>query len=145
MLKPFETRPWNVVDHLEKEEDIAAYLDAASEYGGAAFMVVALGDIARAKPMTRFCQRWRIRGLALFGSALRDDFHADSDLDLLVTFEDDASWSLLDHVQMEQELSALLGREVDLVSRRAVEQSANWLLRREILGSASYLYNPSKG
>ena len=66
--------------------------------------------------IAQFCRRWRIRELALFGSALRDDFRADSDLDFLVTFAADADWGLLDHIQMEQELQALLQRDVDLVS-----------------------------
>ncbi len=107
------------------EADIAACLDAASEDGDSALSVAVLGDIARTEYISNFCQRWHIRKLALFGSALRDDFRADSDLDLLVTFDDDAAWSLLDHVQMERELSALLGRDIDLVSRRGVEQSEN--------------------
>ena len=87
-----------------------------------------------------FCQRWRIRELALFGSVLRDDFDGGSDLDILVAFAPDADWSLLDHVQMEQELEVLLGRELDLLSRRAVEQSRNWLRRREILATAKVVY-----
>ena len=88
-----------------------------------------------------FCRRWRIQELALFGSALRDDFHPASDVDLLVTFAPDAEWGLLDHVQMEQELQALLERDVDLVSRRALERSQNWLRRQEILGSARTLFS----
>ncbi len=87
-----------------------------------------------------FCRRWKIRELAVFGSVLRSDFDAESDIDLLATFEDDAAWSLLDHVAMEQELRALLHRNVDLVTRRGVEQSRNWLLRREVLGTATVIY-----
>ena len=87
-----------------------------------------------------FCQRWRITEVALFGSVLREDFDAESDLDILVAFAPDADWSLLDHVQMEQELEALLGRKVDLLSRRSVERSRNWLRRREILDTAEVLY-----
>ncbi len=87
-----------------------------------------------------YCQRWRITEFALFGSALRDDFDAESDLDILVTLAPDADWSLLDHVKMEQELEALLGRKVDLLSRRSVERSHNWLRRREILGTAEVVY-----
>jgi predicted nucleotidyltransferase len=49
------------------------------------------------KEIARFCQRWRIRGLALFGSALRDDFGSESDLDILITFAPDAAWGLFDH------------------------------------------------
>jgi len=87
-----------------------------------------------------FCQRWRIAEFALFGSVLRDDFDAESDLDILVAFAPDADWSLLDHVKMEQELEAVLGRKVDLLSRRSVERSHNWLRRREILDTAEVVY-----
>jgi predicted nucleotidyltransferase len=90
--------------------------------------------------LSDFCRRWRIAELALFGSVLRDDFSAESDLDILVAFAPDADWSLLDHVKMEQELAALLGRKVDLLSRRSVERSQNWLRRREILDTAEVVY-----
>jgi predicted nucleotidyltransferase len=88
-----------------------------------------------------FRQRWKIRELALFGSALRDDFGADSDVDILVTFAGDAEWGLLDHVQMQHELQALLRRNVDLVSKRAVKWSQNWLRRQEILDTAQVLFS----
>jgi predicted nucleotidyltransferase len=90
--------------------------------------------------LSDFCIRWRISEFALFGSVLRDDFDAESDLDILVAFAPDADWSLLDHVQMEQELGALLGRKVDLLSRRSVERSRNWLRRKEILDTAEVVY-----
>jgi predicted nucleotidyltransferase len=92
------------------------------------------------REISHFCQRWRITEFALFGSVLRDDFDAKSDLDFLVAFAPDADWSLLDHVKMEQELEALLGRKVDLLSRRSVERSHNWLRRREILDTAEVVY-----
>ena len=87
-----------------------------------------------------FCGRWKIVGLAAFGSVLRDDFNKDSDVDLLVEFAHDASWSLLDHIRMEEELAGLLQRRVDLVSQRAIEQSRNPIRRRAILNSARTLY-----
>lgn len=87
-----------------------------------------------------FCDRWKVRELSLFGSALRPDFHAESDIDLLVSFHEGAAWSLFDHARMEQELERLLGRAVDLVSRAAVERSGNWIRRREILGTSQPLY-----
>jgi predicted nucleotidyltransferase len=87
-----------------------------------------------------FCQRWKVAELAVFGSALRDDFRPDSDIDLLVTFQPDADWSLLDQSTMEDELSSLLGRKVDLVSRRAIERSENWIRRRAILESAQLVH-----
>ncbi|MFH1137951.1 MAG: nucleotidyltransferase family protein [Pseudomonadota bacterium] len=74
--------------------------------------------------------------LSLFGSALREDFRPDSDIDLLVSFAPDSAWSLLDHARMEQELSDILVRKVDLVTRRAVEGSGNWIRRKSILDSA---------
>ncbi|HUS46058.1 MAG TPA: nucleotidyltransferase family protein [Phycisphaerae bacterium] len=61
-----------------------------------------------------FCWRHRIRKLSVFGSALRGEGGADSDLDLLVEFEPDAIVGLVDLAGMELELSDLLGRRVDL-------------------------------
>jgi len=87
-----------------------------------------------------FCRRWKVRELALFGSALRQDFGPDSDVDLLVAFEPDARWGLFDHFRMERELAEMLGREVDLVTRRSVDASANWIRRREILQTARTIY-----
>jgi predicted nucleotidyltransferase len=87
-----------------------------------------------------FCQRWKIQELALFGSALRDDFGPESDIDLLVSFESEADWSLLEHVQMQLELQELLGRNVDLVSKRALKRSENWIRREEILQTASPIF-----
>ena len=87
-----------------------------------------------------FCRKWQIHELALFGSALRDDFRPDSDLDFLVTFAPGATWGLLDHAVMERELAELTGRSVDLVSKRAIERSHNWIRRRAILESAKVLY-----
>jgi predicted nucleotidyltransferase len=87
-----------------------------------------------------FCRRWHIRELAVFGSALREDFGPHSDLDILVSFEPSVEWGLLDHVSMQQELEALLGRSIDFVSKRAVERSHNWIRRREILDTAQVVY-----
>ena len=86
--------------------------------------------------LEEFCRRWKIAELRVFGSALREDFRPDSDLDLLVTFTPDADPSLLDHVAMEEELSDIVGRKVDLVSQRAIERSSNWIRRKAILDNA---------
>lgn len=61
-----------------------------------------------------FCQHNHIRKLALFGSALRDDFRPDSDVDILVEFEPEARVGLIRLAGMELDLSELLGRKVDL-------------------------------
>lgn len=90
--------------------------------------------------METLCKQWKIKRVALFGSVLRDDFRPDSDIDLLIDFDEDARWSLLDHVAMEEEFSQSLGRKVDLISRRAVEQSQNAIRRNSILSSAELIY-----
>ena len=87
-----------------------------------------------------FCQRWKINKLAIFGSAIREELRPDSDIDLLVTFHSDADWTMFDHFTMEDELTRLLGREVDLISIRAVEENPNPITRREILDSARQIY-----
>ena len=86
------------------------------------------------------CNRWQVLELALFGSVLRDDFGPESDVDVLVSFDPQARHTLLDVVQMQEELSATLGRKVDLVERAAVEQSPNYIRRQAILQSAETIY-----
>ena len=90
--------------------------------------------------IAEFCRRWKITELALFGSVLRDDFRPDSDVDVLVTFAPEAEWSLFDHMTMEEELSSILDRKVDLVSRRGIERSRNWIRRKAILEAAEPFY-----
>jgi uncharacterized protein len=87
-----------------------------------------------------FCRRWKVSELAVFGSALRDDFRPESDVDVLVTFAGGVRWSLLDLVTMQDELSNLWQRPVDLLTRRAVERSHNWIRRKAILESAEVVY-----
>ena len=93
------------------------------------------------KEIAAFCQRWKVSELAIFGSALRTDFRTESDVDLLITFSDKSEWGLFDHVQMQHELQNLFNRKVDLVSRRALAQTQNKLLRDEILNTAKAIYS----
>ena len=88
------------------------------------------------QPLAAFCRRWKIGELAFFGSVLRAEFGPKSDVHVLATFEVDANWSLFDHLHMEEELARLLGRKVDIVDRRVIEKSENWIRRRAILESA---------
>jgi predicted nucleotidyltransferase len=87
-----------------------------------------------------FCRKHRVRRLSVFGSVLREDFRPGSDVDLLVSFEEGARHSLFDLVSMQDELQAILGREVDLVERETVEQSENYIRRRHILENEEPLY-----
>jgi hypothetical protein len=87
------------------------------------------------------CRRHRVAELALFGSALRDDFGAQSDFDFLVRFEPGAERPWMGHFQaLEDDLSALLGRRLDLVDWNAIERSRNWIRREAILSSAQSVF-----
>lgn len=90
--------------------------------------------------LAAFCRTWSIARLELFGSALRDDFDATSDIDVLVTFLPDARISLFTLDRLERDLANLVGRDVDVVERRVIEDSPNWIRRNSILRSAQLLY-----
>ena len=90
--------------------------------------------------ITEFCKKWEIREFSLFGSVLDDSFNSESDIDVLVTFRDEAKHTLFDVVRMENELIEVFGRKVDLVSRRGIESSRNYLRRNAILNSAEAVY-----
>ncbi len=93
-------------------------------------------EVPREK-IAEFCQKWRIKELAIFGSAVRDDFRPDSDVDVLVVFHEDAGWSLFDHIKAEDELKQLFGRDVDLVERRTIR---NPFRRHHILNNHEVIY-----
>lgn len=90
--------------------------------------------------LAAFCRTNGIVRLAVFGSAVRDDFGPESDIDVLVDFERGRRPSLLDIVEIESELSELLGRDVDMLTRASVERSRNYIRRRLILESAEVVY-----
>jgi hypothetical protein len=87
--------------------------------------------------IVEFCRKWRVREFALFGSVLRDDFRPDSDVDVLVSFDPDSGWSLLDVVDMIEELRQIFGRDVDLVEKEAIR---NPFRRHSILTTKEVLY-----
>ncbi len=83
----------------------------------------------------RFCRRWKITEFSFFGSVVREDFRPDSDVDVLVDFAPEAEWSLFDLGEMTEDLRDLFGRDVDLMTRKQVERSENYIRRREVLSS----------
>lgn len=87
-----------------------------------------------------FCERWKIDEILVYGSVARGEDRPDSDIDLLVTFTPDAEWTLLDHVRLEEELSELMGRQVDMQTKRAIQESRNALRREMILSEAEPFY-----
>jgi uncharacterized protein len=90
--------------------------------------------------LAELCRRWGIVELALFGSVLRDDFRGDSDVDVLVTFAPGATRTLFDLVELKEELEAVFGRRVDLLTRDAVRSSRNPFRRAAILETAETVY-----
>lgn len=87
-----------------------------------------------------FCDRWQIIEFALFGSVLRDDFRSDSDIDVMVQFDANAHPTFFDLSNMEDELKTIFHRDVDLVTRKGIESSRNYLRRQAILSSAQVIY-----
>jgi uncharacterized protein len=82
------------------------------------------------------CRRYHVTELSIFGSALRDDFRPDSDLDFLVSFEEDAPVGLFEYVELQLALSDLLGRKVDLVSKDGLKP----LIRDDVIASSRIVY-----
>lgn len=86
--------------------------------------------------ISEFCKRYPIRELAVFGSALREDFGDESDIDLLVEFEPDASVGMLTLAKMQRELSQIVHRRVDLVPKSGLKP----LIRDDVLNNAHAIY-----
>lgn len=84
-----------------------------------------------------FCRKWRVRELSVFGSVLTEDFRSDSDVDVLVVYENGARRDLWDHLHAEEELTAILGRKADLVEKKAVR---NPFRRHHILTNREIVY-----
>ena len=90
--------------------------------------------------LDEFCQQHKITELSVFGSILREDFNLDSDIDLLVKFDPNAHISLMDMIKIENKFKILLKRNIDLVSKKAIENSKNWIRRQNILNNSEIIY-----
>jgi len=86
-----------------------------------------------------FCRKWKIREFSLFGSVLREDFRPDSDVDVLISFAEDADWSLYEWVDMIDELKVIFDRDVDLVEKEGLR---NPFRRYAILTTREVIYAP---
>lgn len=95
-----------------------------------------------AEALRRFCREHGISKLELFGSALREDSRPDSDVDLLCTLTPgkDQRCGLLEWVNLGFQLAEIFGRQVDLVSRWAIERSRNRYRREAIRSTAEPIY-----
>jgi uncharacterized protein len=99
-------------------------------------MIIAPGIVLPDAEIADICRRYEVRELSIFGSVLRGEIGPKSDIDLLVDFLPDAEISLFRHAAAQRELSELLGRKVDLVSKRALRP----VLRDEVLSQAQLVY-----
>ena len=84
-----------------------------------------------------FCKRWRIREFSLFGSVLREDFRPDSDVDVLVSFEENPGVGVWDLSEMVEELESMFGRKVDLTTKEGLR---NPYRRHSILTTREIIY-----
>jgi predicted nucleotidyltransferase len=89
------------------------------------------------KKIAAFCHKWKISEMSLFGSVLSEDFRPDSDIDVLVSFKDDAGWGLFDLVDMRDELEGIFLRKVDLVEKEALR---NPFRQQRILSGKKVIY-----
>ena len=93
------------------------------------------------KEVETFCHKWLIKQMAIFGSAVRDDFDPNtSDIDILIEFLPEASWGF-EIATIKQELEDIFKRPIDLVSKKAVERSKNPYRKKEILDSSKVIYD----
>ena len=90
--------------------------------------------------LREFCHRWQITELALFGSVLRSDFSLESDVDFLVTYSPDKHREPWGYYPEQEEMEQLLGRKVDWITRKSVEEARNPLFRSAALESAEVIY-----
>lgn len=128
----------NDYPYLEAED-----IEAAVEFGKSHPTIAdRLSELVPADRIADFARRWKITEVSLFGSVLRDDFDADSDVDVLVSFDPAATWSLWDLTTMEDELAAIIGRKVDLVEKEGLR---NPFRRQYILSGRKVIYARSQG
>ena len=91
--------------------------------------------------LAEVCRKWGIGSVALFGSALRDDFTPQSDIDLLIEYLPGVRHSLFEYGKMHEDFAIVFGRAVDLVHAEGIRASRNPIRREHILSSARPLYN----
>jgi len=87
-----------------------------------------------------FCQQWQITEFALFGSIVTDTFQEESDVDVLIRFDETVRISLFQMVELSEELEEIFGRKVDVLTRRSIEQSDNFIRKENILQSMQVIY-----
>ena len=91
--------------------------------------------------INKFCKKWKIKEMSVFGSAIRPDFRQDSDVDLLVSFFEDEHWDSFDLVTMKDELNDIFKRKIDLVEKNCIR---NPIRRKHILNNYEVIYDAAR-
>lgn len=99
-------------------------------------MIARLNIDVNTDDLADICRRYQVRELAIFGSALRDDFGEESDIDVLVEFQPGARVGLFRYFDLQSELERLFGRKVDLVSKKGLKP----IIRDEVINTSEVLY-----
>ncbi|GAB6285162.1 MAG: nucleotidyltransferase family protein [Methanoregula sp.] len=94
----------------------------------------------RKKKIEKFCQTWNVQELLVFGSITTTNFRPDSDIDIVVDFKPGSVHTLIDLAKMEDELERIFNRRIDLITRRAIEQSRNHIRKKAILSTMEQVY-----
>jgi len=84
-----------------------------------------------------FCKKWKVKEFSVFGSFLRNDLNENSDVDVLLTFFQEAHHSFFDLLEMQEELETIFGRKVDLVEKEGLR---NPIRRNSILKNREIVY-----
>ncbi len=90
--------------------------------------------------LSEICKKYLVKELAVFGSALRNDFNKGSDVDLLIEFKPEAKISLFDLIDLKEDFEELFGREVDVVTKNAINRSHNQIRKKAILENNRTIY-----
>ena len=85
----------------------------------------------------KLCEKYFIIELSIFGSSIREDFSQNSDVDILVSFDQNSKTTLFDIIELENEFTKLLGREVDIVEKESLK---NPIRKNKILSSREIIY-----
>lgn len=87
-----------------------------------------------------FCTRSPITELAFFGSVIRNDFHAESGIDVLVILAPDHEMGLIEYFKFEDQFKEMFNRRVDLIDKEVIVKDRNWIRCRETLNNAQVTY-----
>jgi predicted nucleotidyltransferase len=103
-------------------------------------LITEILDEDKNKGIQEFCVQHNIQSLYFFGSIVNSHFSQESDLDIMVSFKTTQRVSLFDFIEIEEKLSKLFSKKVDLISKNSVENSLNSILKNSILLSAVKIY-----